>query len=590
VSQKETTEENLARRRHSFAHVLAYAVTDLFPGTKLGVGPATADGFYYDFLVEEGLQESDLEKIATRMREIISGSDEIYRREISLDEAREIFAEQPYKLDLIDRLVELGQGDSLSVYEFGPFVDLCRGPHVEKLSKLDPTAFELTGVSGAYWRGDTEQPMLQRVRATGWRTRKELRKHIEFLKEAAKRDHRNLGTQLDLFSTSDEVGPGLTLWHPKGAMIRFLAERFSQDAHVVNDYQWVHTPHIGRSGLWETSGHLDFYKEGMYGALEIDGEKYYLKPMSCPFHVEIFKQSPKSYRELPVRYAEFAAVYRYELSGTLSGLTRVRGFTQDDAHVFCTDDQVFSELTRALEFSLYILRTFGLSDFKAYLATRPEDKYIGEIADWDRAIERLRQAVEHVGLPYEYDEGGGAFYGPKIDIKIEDSLRREWQLSTVQFDFNLPQRFDLAYIGSDGTKHRPFMIHRALFGSTERFVAMLIEHFAGALPLWLTPCQVGIIPVADRHHPYAEKIQEQLKQAALRVELDRRSERMNAKVRDFEMQKVPFIIVIGDREVEDETIALRTRGKKGVQTLSVEDFSAQIKPDLDLAIPRRIFG
>ena len=405
----------------------------------------------------------------------------------------------------------------------------------------------------------------------------------------SKRDHRVLGTQLDLYSSSQEVGQGLVLWHPKGAMVRYLLEKFSQSAHILNDYDWVYTPHIGRSELWKTSGHLQFYKDSMYKSIEIDNDEYYLKPMSCPFHVLIYNDSPKSYKNLPVRYAEFATVYRYELSGALSGMTRVRGFTQDDAHIICTPEQIQGEVLRALRFSLYILKSFGLENFKAYVATKPEKKSIGRDEDWQLAIESLKEAVAEAGLDYEIDEGGGAFYGPKIDIKLMDSLGREWQCSTIQFDFNLPERFEMAYIGADGAKHTPMMVHRALFGSLERFFAMLTEHYNGEFPLWLAPVQIGIVPINSCHNEYAEKLLKQLKIQGLRAKLDTENEKMRAKIRNMELEKVPLVLVVGDKEASGNGVSVRSKKDGDWGFMTLEDFLHRIKPELDIGIPKYIF-
>src|SRR5512134_3451485 len=501
------------------------------------------------------------------MRQIVQGKHEFKKMVLSAEEAKKIFANQPYKLELIEGLEKggldeygnpLSEKPEISIYQHDAFVDLCRGPHVQNTSEINPHAFKLTSVAGAYWRGDEKNKMLQRIYGTAWESANQLEEYLWKQEEAKKRDHRKLGKELDLFSVSDDVGPGLILWHPKGAMIRVLVEDFSRNAHLENGYEWVFSPHIGRAQLWHTSGHLDFYKESMYSPMDIEGEDYYAKPMNCPFHIEIFKSHLRSYRDLPKRYAEYGTVYRYERSGVLHGLTRVRGFTQDDAHIFCRPDQVEDEISRALEFSLYILRSFGLADFKAYLSTMPE-KYVGEPAEWDKATEALRRAVEAHAIPYEVDEGGGAFYGPKIDLKVNDALGREWQLSTIQFDFNLPERFALEYIGEDGQPHQPYMVHRALLGSMERFFGVLIEHFGGAFPVWMAPVQAVVIPIADRHIEYAREIARQLRAERLRVELDERSERMNAKIRDAQKQKVPYMLVLGDNEMNNAHVSLRVR-------------------------------
>ena len=583
---KEKYEESqLYRIRHSAAHVMAQAVLERFPDGKFTIGPPVENGFYYDFDLPRTLTPEDLEQIEKRMRQIVQGRHEFKKTVVSAEAAKEIFADQPYKLELIEGLEKGGLDEygnplhakpEISIYRHDTFVDLCRGPHVENTKELKPDAFKLMSVAGAYWRGDEKNKMLQRIYGTAWEKGDDLKQYLWKLEEARKRDHRKLGKELDLFSVSDEVGPGLILWHPRGAMIRVLVEDFSRNAHLENGYEWVFSPHIGRAHLWETSGHLDFYKESMYSPMDIEGEEYYAKPMNCPFHLEIFKSHLRSYRDLPRRYAEYGTVYRYERSGVLHGLTRVRGFTQDDAHIFCRPDQVEEEISRALEFSLYVLRSMGLTDFKAYLSTRPE-KYVGEPADWDMATEALRRAIEAHELPYEVDEGGGAFYGPKIDLKVLDALGREWQLSTVQFDFNLPERFNLEYIGEDGQPHRPYMVHRALLGSMERFFGVLIEHFGGAFPVWMAPVQVVVIPIADRHVEYAREVTQQLRARGMRVELDERSERMNAKIRDAQKQKVPYMLVLGDHEMNEKQVSVRVRDGSQQNNIPLEEFVSRVK-------------
>jgi len=582
-------ESDLYRIRHSAAHIMAQAVLEMFPEAKYTIGPPIEDGFYYDFDLPRPLTQEDLERIERRMREIIAGNHPFVKKVVSADEARQIFKDQPYKLELIEGLEKGGIDEhgqplkdkaEISIYIHDTFVDLCRGPHVDNTSQINPQAIKLMSIAGAYWRGDERNPMLTRIYGTAWHTPQELEEYLWRLEEAKKRDHRRLGKELDLFSTSEDVGPGLILWHPKGAMIRVIAEDFSRRAHLDHGYEWVFSPHIGRAHLWETSGHLDFYKENMYAPMDIEGEAYYVKPMNCPFHIQIYKSRTRSYRDLPRRYAEFGTVYRYERGGVLHGLTRVRGFTQDDAHIFCRPDQVEDEISRALEFSLYVLRSFGLSDFKAYLATRPE-KYVGEPEVWDKATEALRQAIESQRLPYELDEGGGAFYGPKIDLKVNDALGREWQLSTIQFDFNLPERFGLEYVGEDGQPHRPYMVHRALLGSMERFFGVLIEHYAGAFPVWLSPVQAVLIPITDRHVPYARQVAQKLKEAGMRVEVDERNERMQAKIRDAQLQKVPYMLVVGDKEAQQGTVALRLRSGENPGPISLEAFLERFRSDME---------
>jgi threonyl-tRNA synthetase len=595
-SKQKYQESKLYKVRHSVAHIMAQAVLERFPDTRIAIGPPIETGFYYDFEFSTPISESDLEPIEARMKEIIREKHEFSCAESSADELRKQFASQPYKIELIDDILskgtdeygkplQEGQTPILTVYQHSNFYDLCRGPHVSSTTEINPDAVKLLRIAGAYWRGDENRTMLTRIYGTAWETKEELDEYLESLEEAKRRDHRVIGKNLELYSQSDEVGPGLVLWHPKGALIRYLAERFSQDAHVLNGYEWVYTPHIGRACLWETSGHLDFFKDAMYNPISIDNEQYYLKPMNCPFHIQIYKKRLRAYRELPKRYAEFGQVYRYERSGVLHGLTRVRGFCQDDAHTFCTPDQIGAEIHFALRFCLYILRSFGLTKFKAYISTKPEGKAIGDDKDWQNAIQVLRNAVDAEGLPFEVDEGGGAFYGPKIDLKLTDSLDREWQLSTVQLDFNLPERFELEYIGSDGKAHRPMMVHRALYGSAERFLAMLTEHYAGAFPLWLAPVQVMVVPVSDKNNEYAQAVVSQLKASRIRTSIDERGERMQAKIRDAEMDKIPYILIVGKREAESKLVSVRSRvdGDKGQMT--VQSFLDSLQGDLGAGIP-----
>jgi threonyl-tRNA synthetase len=568
------------RLRHSTAHVMAQAVLEMFPEGKVAIGPPIEDGFYYDFDLPRSLSTDDLEEIEKRMQRIVAGNHPFEYRVVSADEARTLFQNQPYKLELIEGLAkgedeygEAGSGSSvISTYKQDTFEDLCRGPHLEHTGQIVPDAFKLLSVAGAYWRGDERNPMLQRIYGTAWSNKEELDNYLWKLEEARKRDHRRLGKELDLFSISEEVGPGLILWHPKGAMIRVVAEDFVRQAHLENGYEWVFSPHIGRANLWQTSGHLDFYNENMYAPMDIEGEMYYAKPMNCPFHIQIYKNHLRSYRDLPQRYAEFGTVYRFERSGVLHGLTRVRGFTQDDAHIFCRPDQIDEEINRALDFSLYVLRSFGLRDFKAYLSTRPEEKYVGKPENWDAATEALRRAVEKAELPYEVDEGGGAFYGPKIDLKVHDALGREWQLSTIQFDFNLAERFQLEYIGEDSQPHQPYMVHRALMGSIERFMGVLIEHFGGAFPLWIAPVQAMLIPITDRHLDYASTVQQRLRAIGMRVEINQSRERMQAKIRNAQLQKVPYMLIIGDKEQAADSVSVRMRSGEDLGALPVDAF------------------
>ena len=580
--------EKIYNIRHTIAHVMAYAVKQIFGEVKFGIGSVIEDGFYYDFELPRSLVPEDLRLLEEKMKDIIGDSYQVLNESISFDEACEMFINQPYKLVLINELAQNLENSSVSIYKIGDFTDLCKGPHLASLKELNVKAFKLMRFSGAYWKGDAENPMLQRIYGTAWERPDELKAYINKIEEASKRDHRTLGTQLDLFSSSQDIGQGLVLWHPKGAMIRYLLEKFSQTAHILNGYDWAYTPHIGRAELWKTSGHLQFYKESMYSAIEIDNEEYYLKPMSCPFHIMIYNSSLRSYKDLPARYAEYATVYRYELSGTLQGLTRVRGFTQDDAHIICTPEQVHSEVVNALKFSLYILKSFGLNNFKAYVATKPEKKSIGDDKDWDTAIESLKDAVLESGLEYAIDEGGGAFYGPKIDLKLQDALGREWQCSTIQYDFNLPERFSMSYIGADGAKHTPMMVHRALFGSLERFFAMLIEHYNGDFPLWYAPVQIGIVPISSIHYEYCKELSKKLKTIGLRVNIDLNNDKMRAKVRKMELEKIPIVFIIGDQEVENEGLSVRSRKEGNLGFMMLNDFLDRIKPELDMGVPKYI--
>ncbi len=591
----EYKESKLYRVRHSAAHVMAQAVTEMFPTgeAKVAIGPPIDDGFYYDFDLPRALTPEDLEKIEKRMREIIASDFAFERRVLSADEAREIFKDQQYKIELIDGLEAGGLDEygepikekpEISIYTQDTFVDLCRGPHVDRTSEINPDAIKLLNTAGAYWRGDESRPMLQRIYGTAWISADELEEYLWKLEEARKRDHRKLGRELDLFSTNEEVGAGLILWHPKGGMVRKLAEDFLRDEHERGGYEFVYSPHIGKANLWETSGHLDWYKENMYAPLEIEGQQYYLKPMNCPFHMHIYKSRTRSYRDLPMRYAEWGTVYRYERSGVLHGLMRVRGFTQDDAHLFCRPDQMPEEIDRVLEFSLEMLRAFGFENFQAYLSTRNPEKAAGSPEAWEAPTEALRQALERAKVPYQVDEGEATFYGPKIDLKLCDSLGREWQLTTIQFDFTLPERFDLAYVGEDGQEHPPYVIHRALVGSMERFMGVLIEHYAGAFPVWLSPVQAIVIPIADRHVDYADEVAEKLRRAGHRVEVDSRSERMNAKIRDAQLQKIPYMLVVGDREAEAGAAAVRLRSEEDLGAMPIEDLLSKIQDDIQAGV------
>jgi threonyl-tRNA synthetase len=559
--------------RHSTAHVLAQAVTDLFPGARYAIGPAIEDGFYYDFELpdQQRFTEHDLERIEERMRAIIAADQPFIREELDRDEGLARFADQPFKQEIIERVdsSEVGSGAVISVYRNpradGPeFVDLCRGPHVPSTTRLG--AFKLMRVAGAYWRGDEHGPVLQRIYGTAWETPAALADHLHRLEEAERRDHRRLGVELDLFSFPEEIGSGLAVFHPKGAMVRSIMEEYSRHRHEAAGYSFVNTPHITKANLFEISGHLQWFADGMFPPMVVDegpgeGTPYYLKPMNCPFHILIYKSRIRSYRELPLRLFEFGTVYRYERSGVVHGLTRVRGMTQDDAHIFCTRDQLPAELRSLLIFVLELLRDFGLEDFELELSTRPPGKALGSDADWDEATAALRAAAQDLGLDPVHDEGGGAFYGPKISVQARDAIGRSWQLSTIQLDFQMPQRFEMHYVGADNERHQPVMIHRALFGAVERFFAILLEHYAGAFPTWLAPVQVSVLPVADRHHAYAFRIADRLRAEGYRVELlDAHDDTLGARVRRAKLEKVPYVLVVGDDDAADGTIGVNARG------------------------------
>ena len=565
LETKDTTPEQALRHRmrHSASHVMADAVLQLFPEAKIAIGPPTQDGFYYDFDVSTPFTTEDLEQIEKLMLQAISDNHPFVREEIGRQEAKTLFASQPYKLEIIDSLTE---AETLSIYRHGDFVDLCQGPHVSNTA--DISAVKLLSVAGAYWRGDEQKPMLQRIYGTAFESQDELAAHLTRLEEAERRDHRTLGRQLGLFSIHDDIGSGLIVWHPKGGRVRTLIENYWRDIHYRRNYDIVYSPHIGRAQLWQTSGHLDFYRESMYAPVEVDEQEYFLKPMNCPFHIKVYSSALRSYRELPLRFAELGTVYRYERSGVLHGLMRVRGFTQDDAHIFCRPDQVEDEVGGVLDLTFELLDAFGFADYGISLSDRPE-KYVGDPEMWDLATSSLRSALEQRHLSFDIDEGGGAFYGPKIDIKITDALGRAWQCTTVQFDFNLPERFDLTFQDAEGGRSRPYMVHRAILGSMERFLGVLIEHYGGAFPLWLAPVQAVVIPIADRHRDYAESVERRLVAEGLRAEVDARSERMNLKIRNAQMLKVPYMLVVGDAEITNQAVAVRHRddGDLGAMTI-----------------------
>ncbi len=564
--------ESLEIMRHTLSHIMAQALKELYGYEKvhLGVGPTTEEGFYYDVEVEgHTISSEDLPKIEEKMREIISRNYPLFRRELSREEATRLFSDmkENYKLDIIARI---DPQDTISVYGQDGFTDLCRGPHVPSTGMVGE--FKLTHVAGAYWMGDSSKPMLQRIYGIAFWDRKELEERLRFYEEAKRRDHRRLGRELELFLIDEEVGAGLVIWLPKGAILRKTLEDYWKEEHIKRGYQLVYTPHVGNATLWQTSGHLDYYRPNMFSPMEVEQEEYFVKPMNCPFHIAVYKSKVRSYKELPLKLAELGTVYRYEMSGVLHGLMRVRGFTQDDAHIICTPEQVEEVIQETLEFAVEMLKSFGFEDFKVYISTKPSDA-IGSQEQWELAEGALKKAVEKIGLPYEIDEGGGAFYGPKIDVKIKDAIGRLWQCSTIQFDFNLPERFDMEYVGQDNKRHRPYMVHRAIFGSIERFVGVLLEHYAGLLPLWLSPVQVKVIPISpEKHGDYAREVEAYLKNKGIRVELDLRDERLNARIRDAELQKIPYVVVVGDKEVEGKSLSVRSKKEGNLGSMTLEQF------------------
>jgi len=560
----------MERVRHSSAHVMAAAVCRLYGDVKLDIGPATDDGFYYDFDLPKRLAPEDFPAIEKEMGRIISENVPFERMVVSREEAEKIFKakNQTFKLE---RLSDIPAGEEISLYRCGDFVDLCRGPHVDRTG--DIKAVKLVSVAGSYFRGVETNPMLQRLYGIAAASKQELDDILKRLEEAAKRDHRKLGKELDLFSIQEDVGPGLVHWHPKGARIRSLIEEFWRKEHFRAGYEIMYTPHIGRAQLWETSGHLEFYKENMYSPMEIDGNEYFVKPMNCPFHIQIYKSHMRSYRDLPLRWAELGTVYRYEKSGVLHGLLRVRGFTQDDAHIFCTPDKIQDEVKETVQFALKILRAFGFTEVNAYLATKPA-KAVGEESRWEQATASLEGALKAENIAYVVDKGGGAFYGPKIDLKIKDAIGREWQLGTIQFDFNLPEKFDLTFVGEDGKQHRPYMVHRALLGSLERFFGILIEHYGGAFPLWLAPEQVRILPITENQMAYCEGVMKTLSDRDFRVTIDRKNEKIGAKIRRTRGEKVPYMLIVGGKEADAGTVSVRTRTDTDMGVMTVADLMA----------------
>jgi threonyl-tRNA synthetase len=594
----EDSEAGRAVLRHSTAHVLAQAVLELWPGAHYAIGPSIVDGFYYDFDLPGGatFSDDDLGRIEETMRAVMAADQGFVREEHSIEEGLALFSDQPFKREIIEGVANASpdaelsaeaaadiapDASAVSAYRNGGFVDLCRGPHVASTGRLGH--FKLLRVAGAYWRGDEHRPQLQRIYGTAWESDKALAEHLHRLEEAERRDHRRIGAELDLFSFPTEIGSGLAVFHPKGATIRMLMEQYSRQRHIDGGYDFVYTPHITKSELFEISGHLDWFAEGIFPPMELDdGQKYYLKPMNCPFHILVFRSSQRSYRELPMRLFEFGSVYRYEKSGVVHGLTRVRGMTMDDSHIFCTRQQMGEELGALLTFVLDLLRDFGLEDFYLELSTRPPGKAVGSEAEWDEATEALRAVAEGRGLELVMDEGGGAFYGPKISVQARDAIGRHWQVSTIQLDFQLPQRFGLEYVGADNARHRPVMIHRALFGSVERFFAILLEHYAGALPTWLMPVQVVVLPVRDDHDDYARVAAARLAAASVRVEVDVADEPLNARIRRWKLQKVPYILVVGDDDVAAGTVGVNARSsERAVRDVALDDFLASLSVEIE---------
>jgi len=566
------SEQGLVILRHSTAHAMAQAVKELYgEDVKVAIGPAIEDGFYYDFDRDKAFTPDDFEAIENKMAEIAKRRLTIERLEMSRIDAIALFTEkgEKYKVELLEDMTD----ETVSLYQQGDFLDLCRGPHIVDTSWLK--VFKLLRVAGSYWRGDEKREMLTRLYGTAFTDKKALKKYLNRLEEAKKRDHRKLGKQLGLFTISDEIGPGLILWQPRGSMLRKLIEDYWKDEHYRHDYQLLYTPHIARQDLWKTSGHLDFYAENMYSAMEIDEVKYQLKPMNCPFHIGIYNNEKHSYREFPLRWCELGTVYRYERTGALHGLMRVRGFTQDDAHIFCRPDQLEDEIFNIIDLNLHILKTFGFDQYDVYLSTRPE-KYVGSDEHWELSTDALKQAMEKKGLAYEVDPGEGVFYGPKIDIKIKDQLGRSWQCSTIQVDFNLPERFKMSYTGDDGAKHQPIMIHRALMGSLERFIGVLIEHYAGSFPLWMAPEQARIMNITDDQADYCQNVYSELRKAGVRIEKDLRNEKLNYKIREAQVMKVPYMLIIGDREKTDGTVTVRKKNGDNLPPMTPEAFAAMV--------------
>ena len=575
MNRTDNEESLLEIYRHSTSHIMAHAVKELYPDVRLAIGPATSDGFYYDFDCERTFTNDDLPMIEKKMLEIIKADRPFVRKEIPRKDAIELFKAlgETYKVELLDEI----EGDIVTVYKEDKFVDLCRGPHLKSTGEVK--SFKLLSVAGAYWRGDEHNKMLQRIYGVAFFTEDALNQYFHFLEEVKRRDHRHLGRELNLFSIDDEIGAGLILWHPRGALIRKFIENFWLEEHYKAGYQILYTPHIAKLDLWRKTGHLEFYAENMYSPMEIEGVSYEIKPMNCPFHISVYKSHLRSYKDLPLRFAEIGTVYRYERSGVLHGLLRVRGFTQDDAHIFCMEDQIEDEILEVLDLTLFILKTFGFSDYEVYLSTRPE-KFVGTLQSWEKSTEALKKALSRKGLEYRIDPGEGVFYGPKIDIKVKDSLGRPWQCSTIQVDFNIPERLDVTYRGPDSKDHRPIMIHRALMGSLERFFGILIEHYAGAFPLWFSPVQVSVLTISERHVEYARSIMKTLSEKGIRVELDAKNEKIGYKIREATLQKIPYLCVVGDKEMANGTVNVRKRGGENLGEMPMEKIISILKEEI----------
>ena len=577
-------EVTVEMRRHSAAHMMARAIMNLFENVQVDIGPATDEGFYYDFDLPHRISTEDFPKIEAEIARLIALDEPFVRKEVSADEAKQLLAGQQYKLERLADVV--ADGVAISTYTVGDYVEMCRGPHVEHAKQIG--VVKLMKVAGSYYRGDEKNKMLQRVYGIIAKDEAEMKEILERAEEAKRRDHRILGKQLKLFTVNDTVGPGLAHWLPRGARVRVAIENYWRQKHYEAGYEVVYTPHVGKSNLWETSGHLSFYKDGMFPVMHVqEGEgndayiqDYYVKPMNCPFHIQCYQFEKRSYRDLPIRYCELGTVYRYEKDGVRHGMFRVRGFTQDDAHIFCTPEQIVQEIKDTVEFAKKMLGKFGFHDIQAYLSTKPA-KAVGDPARWEQATQSLRDALDQEGMSYEVDEGGGAFYGPKIDMKIKDALGRPWQLGTVQFDFNLPERFNLTYVGPDGKEHQPYMVHRALLGSIERFFGILIEHYAGAFPLWLAPEQVRVLPISDKALDYAKKTQAALKAAGFRVEVDSSAEKLGAKIREATLMKVPYQVVVGPRDEANGTISVRSRTDGDLGAMKLEDLVAKLQEEMN---------